>query len=538
MKILFFSPFSNIIEHSIPETLLLKEILKNGKNNVVRVYCDSLFDSFCTSMECLKLSIQNDTSDKKSVCIQCRKVSKSLSQLNGLNAIPISKFLSNNKILEINNYIEKLQIENFTFESDHFLSEDLKKKSLYETILKFKLKDLNLNKEQFDYYKTKLKVSLYSYYSAVNIAKETLFDSMVVYSPQYEINNFFCEGINSVKKIKTYFIEGSENVYLKHSGLRIWDWDKYKLVSPVKSKWDDLKNLRLPSFSKTIVKKHINELHKASSVHVYSSKKTKNFKFLNNFSTQKFKKTFLLSMSSTDESFAAYVINAFPKSKYISNVFKNQTEWVLKTIDYFKSKKDYGLIIRIHPREFKNKRETQISPSYLKLLKILGQINYDNIYINNPTDEISIYNLFEIVDVTLVSWSLTAIESLLQNVPVIVYDNKLTNYPDELVISGSTKKEYINNLNEFTTKKSYKNHNNYSFKWLQVNHFGNNVYLKNRKLFKYYILLNKVFLKLKLYLLLRYSIRITLFNLTFNKYSQKRIKKLFENRLNSLLETL
>ena len=66
-------------------------------------------------------------------------------------------------------------------------------------------------------------------------------------------------------------------------------------------------------------------------------------------------------MISTDESFAAYVINAFPKSKYISNVYKDQTEWVLSTIDYFKSKKDYGLIIRIHPREFKNKRESQIS---------------------------------------------------------------------------------------------------------------------------------------------------------------------------------
>ena len=107
-----------------------------------------------------------------------------------------------------------------------------------------------------------------------------------------------------------------------------------------------------------------------------------------------------------------------------------------------------------------------------------------------------------------------------------------------MVISGSTKQEYINNLNEFTTKKSYKNYNNYSFKWLQVNHFGNNVYLKNRKSFKYYVLLNKVFLKYKLFILLRYSIRMTLFSLTFNKCSQKRIQKLFENRLNSLVETL
>ena len=115
-------------------------------------------------------------------------------------------------------------------------------------------------------------------------------------------------------------------------------------------------------------------------------------------------------MSSADEAFAAYTIDAFPSSKFHSKVFKNQKEWLLETIDFFKNRKEFGLIIRVHPREYINRREDQISSNYKNLQKILEAIDFDNIYVNYPSDNVSIYNLFEIVDVTLVSWSLTAID--------------------------------------------------------------------------------------------------------------------------------
>ena len=369
MNILFFSPNSNIIEHSIPESLLMKELLKNRDNVIYRVFCDTLFDSFCSSMECLNLNIKDSVDKKKLICKQCQKTSQAINQSIGIRALPISNYISKEKNWEINNYIDNLGYEKFSFDSDDYLSQDLKKKALYETILKFKLKDLNLDKEQFDYYKTKLKVSLLSYFSAINLSKEFDFDILVVYSPQYEINNFFCEGINSTKKIKTYFIEGSENVYLKHSGLRIWDWNENKLVSPVKSKWEDLKKLNLPYFSNNIVNKHIRELHKASSLHVYSSKKTKSFKFENNFSTEKFRKTFLLSMSSTDESYAAFIVKAFPESKYNSKVFKDQIEWVIHTINFLRREKSMGLLLEYTLENLKIKEKAkflQLTSNYLQ----------------------------------------------------------------------------------------------------------------------------------------------------------------------------
>ena len=537
MKILFFSPNSDILLHSIPETLLIKELL-NKKNEVIRIYCDSLFKNFCSSMECSKIDLEADPHDKKNICKKCLKTSKTINQMNGVNAIAISNFIDEFKIKEVNNYIDNLNYENFSFRTDSFLSQKLKMKSLYETILKFKINDYKLNKQQFNYYKEKLRVSLYSYFSAKRIAKEIEFDTLIVYSPQYEINNLFCEGINSTKKIKIYFIEGSENLYVRHAGLRIWDWNKNQLVSPVKSKWDDIKSKSYPKFSKKIVKEHINQLINASNINVYSTKKNKNFTFKNKFDLAGFEKIFLLSMSSSDEAFAAYAIDAFPDSKYVSKVFKNQSEWVLDTIDFFKDKKEFGLIIRIHPREFSNRRENQISSNYKNLQRIFKKINLNNVYINYPSDNISIYNLFEIVDVTLVSWSLTAIESLLFNVPVIVYDNDLTNYPNELVISGSTKKDYYLNIeNEFKNKSKTDLKSN-TLLWLSVNHFSNSIFIKNIKLFKLFTTLSRFLIKYNLFYFLGIVLKFTFSFNDFDKNSKKRLNNLIQNKLDDLTQTL
>ena len=35
--------------------------------------------------------------------------------------------------------------------------------------------------------------------------------------------------------------------------------------------------------------------------------------------------------------------------KFDQNIFKNQMEWIIKTVDYFKNKKSLQLVIRVHP---------------------------------------------------------------------------------------------------------------------------------------------------------------------------------------------
>ena len=98
-------------------------------------------------------------------------------------------------------------------------------------------------------------------------------------------------------------------------------------------------------------------------------KKTKSFKFENNFSTEKFRKTFLLSMSSTDESYAAFIVKAFPESKYNSKVFKDQIEWVIHTINFLRREKSMGLLLEYTLENLKIKEKAkflQLTSNYLQ----------------------------------------------------------------------------------------------------------------------------------------------------------------------------
>tara|TARA_B100000579_G_scaffold340177_1_gene291716 strand:- start:4339 stop:6000 length:1662 start_codon:yes stop_codon:yes gene_type:complete len=540
MKITFYSPNSFITVHSIPESVLIKELVKQG-HKIHRVFCDGLYQSLCSSMSSSGNNHQSDLTLKKTICSKCTCISRGLEQIKGIEYHYVSKYLKKDKKVEIDEYIAKLSHENFSFKSDYFLNRKLKLKALYLTILTYKLNDLKLSKENFEYYKEKLRNSLYSFHVAQQLKKIIKSDLLFIYSPQYEINNFFYEGFKS-KSLKTYFIEGSDNLFFKHSALRIWDWDRYKLESPVKLNWRNYELTKLPLRAKRLSEKHIKSFLKGKNIHVYSpSPKKKEIKFSKGFDLKKFKKVFLLSTSSYDESFAANVIGAFPDYKIKSKVFKNQMDWILYTIKFFNNYPEFGLIIRIHPREFSNRREGQVSNHYRQFLKIIGSKKLEaNIYINYPNEKISIYDLFKVVDVTLASWSITAIESLIFGKKVITYDNKLTNYPDDIVISGSSVKEYYGNLkkiiNDELTSKEQEFYKEKGLNWFMLNHYVNNLYIKiNAKGFSFLMNLLKLSIKVNNKYLIWGSIFLNLRILKLNNFSRRRFFDMIKFKLDHLL---
>tara|TARA_Y100000768_G_scaffold368680_1_gene332871 strand:+ start:1395 stop:3053 length:1659 start_codon:yes stop_codon:yes gene_type:complete len=540
MKITFYSPNSYLISHSIPETILISELIKQG-HEIHRIFCDGLFESMCPSISSSGYSNKSNSSFRKDICSKCIKVSNGFENINGVKYYYISKYLSKEKKRKVDSYIFNLNYKDFSFKGDYFVSKKLKMKALYLTILKYKINNIKLSRENFKFYREKLKNSLYSLYAAQELKKIIATDLLFIYSPQYEINNFFYEGFK-FKNLKTYFIEGSDNIFYKHSALRVWSWDKYKLESPVKENFKNYKIENFPMEAKNKSLKHIKELLRAKNMNVYSlPSKGKKIKFRNGFNLNKFKKVFLLSTSSYDEAYAANIIGAFPDYKIKSNVFKNQIEWIRYTVNFFKKNKNYGLIIRIHPREFLNKREGKISSHYYELLKVLDHNKKsENIYLNYPQEGISIYDLFNVIDVTLSSWSITAIESLCFGKVVITYDNKLTNYPNNLVITGNSVNEYENNLNKIINNKLDLKDKIYYKKmglnWFIINHYLNNIYFQFSGIFfSFLIIIIKISLKINLNFLIKKSILLNVKILKLDSFSRVRFLDLVNNKLNHLL---
>jgi len=70
--------------------------------------------------------------------------------------------------------------------------------------------------------------------------------------------------------------------------------------------------------------------------------------------------------------------------KFEQNIFKDQIEWILTTLEYFKNKNDCNLIIRVHPAEIRGdvpsdqKIEDEISKNYGELPEHIKLVKPDN----------------------------------------------------------------------------------------------------------------------------------------------------------------
>jgi hypothetical protein len=104
---------------------------------------------------------------------------------------------------------------------------------------------------------------------------------------------------------------------------------------------------------------------------------------------------------------------------YPSNAFANMLEWVHETIDYFKSRPELQLIIRIHPAEIQGGL-----PSRQRVLdeihkRFPGAIP-ENVFIIPPESKLSTYALMEKCNAVTIYNTKTGIELAATGIPVIV----------------------------------------------------------------------------------------------------------------------
>jgi hypothetical protein len=66
-------------------------------------------------------------------------------------------------------------------------------------------------------------------------------------------------------------------------------------------------------------------------------------------------------------------------------------------------------------------------------------------------DGIAIPDLLKEIDVFITGWSSTALEALDQGIPTLSYDSNLLGFPSDLVLSGTSRLEYLNNLDKCRT---------------------------------------------------------------------------------------
>jgi hypothetical protein len=144
------------------------------------------------------------------------------------------------------------------------------------------------------------------------------------------------------------------------------------------------------------------------------------------------KKTFVLYNSSDDE-FAA-VGNEFDNP-----IFIDQIDGIKFLVEYFKSQKDYQLIIRMHPN-LKGLVRDYLVPLYELENK------YDNIILIKPEDDTDTYELMNIADTVLSFGSTAGLEASYWGKPVILLGKAFYYYSNVAYVPKS-KEEVLSYLN-------------------------------------------------------------------------------------------
>lgn len=429
LDILVFAPYSGIIEHAIPEALTLEAMDEIA--NIHYVGCNGIYKDLCLTMSAHGKKYNSSQAEKDAICKKCQQAKEAIQQKFNFNYYNLEDFLTEQIPDDFFKNIENI----FDFSIEDL---PLGKISLYEVILENKKNSLDFDTEEKAYYETSFKNVLITFFASKKMFEQINPDRVVMYNTLYSTNN----------TVYQYALNRHVNSYVMHAGMN-WE-NRLNTMILAKDTTFQYEDILLDTWTKfqdhpidkeyaRMITKHFEHILNSKSAFNYSVKVNDGFKFYDHFPKAKDKKIFLATLSSLDERLAYNLVGQ--RNIIEGELFKSQIDWISWLIEYFKLHNDWYLIIRVHPREFPNKRYKNISDN-AKLLKSKFINLPNNITINWPDEKISIYNLATETDVLLNSHSSSSLDFLFLGLPVVVYDKDILTFPIDLHYSGCTEESY------------------------------------------------------------------------------------------------
>jgi hypothetical protein len=460
-KVLFFSPFAGIWPHALAE-LNLAKVIASKEWECEFLGCKGFIGTFCTVMESEGIDITSSPVQKNEICQKCIRNSSLIRVKNdfehkflddfyfsSIDDQCIPRFDSSTPIIELIEY--KFQ----TFE--------VGKIAIYETLIKYKKNNLSFSDRERSYYLQSIENCVKTAIAANRYFKSNSFDILVCYSPQYGVPGMFSEVAKSLG-LHTIFIEGSSSNIERYTRLRIWNWQIHGLNQPGLQALEEFNEYRMRFWTVLRVLRQIREIHSARSFSVYSSrssgKETREY-----FKVRKDRKILLVCMSSYDEVFSGIKLGKIASHRYFGEVFLDQIVWLNSLKIWAEMRADIDIIVRPHPREVANKRESEVA-GHVEEWKKVFEILPKNMHIDWPEFDFSLYDHFKSVDVVTTGWSFSGVEAMLRGIPLVTYDSKIATYPKSIHITGDSEAEYYLNLDLALSRGKSRHNTINAVRWL------------------------------------------------------------------------
>jgi hypothetical protein len=296
----------------------------------------------------------------------------------------------------------------------------LGKMAFYDFSLAHKLNSVEIPINLWSEYLSNLRSSLRTYFAVRNLIRSSEARLLVTYNGMYATNNTAAFAARQFG-LKTWSLHAGQHLSERYGTICAYESQTLPVFSYEKQEWKTSINKEIHPDAASRVTEHLLQLFRASNRFVYSAPSgftdLEDIKKVLSISSDK--KILLATMSSADEIFAASLAGLLKESD-VKPLFADSNEWIQFLISEIGARPDLHLIIRVHPREFPNKRETVLAPSVKKLKETLKDLP-PNVTVNWPDQNVSLYDLAHLVDVVLNSSSSAGLELSALGIPVVLY---------------------------------------------------------------------------------------------------------------------
>ena len=434
-KVLFFSPHAGLWVHAFPEALVA-DCARAAGAELVYVTCDGALASFCIPMAARGLRVDSPPDDKARVCGECRYNRDAIRHGFGFPGYDFDSVLGPADAGRIETLLDSVKREDLaTWMVDGV---HVGRAALYEYLLQHK--KLELTDDEWQQFRPRLTNVLRSFLAAQRIFDRERPTRIVVYNSLYSINAVW-RALADQRAIPAYFLHAGASLKNRLQTIIVGRDSTIRWAYRLVAAWPDYRDLPCRPEQLSAVTDHFTELFQGTNVFAYSAPKSKDPEdWRRRFGVGKEQTLVVAVMSSYDEYVAAKAVGEVPDESDM--LFRTQIEWIRALVKWFTDRPDLFLLIRVHPREFPNKREGTKSEHARLLESELASLPA-NVCVNWPSDRVSLYDIAEHTSVFLSAWSTAGKEMALLGLPVVVYCPKLLVYPANLNYVGLTHHSYF-----------------------------------------------------------------------------------------------
>jgi hypothetical protein len=462
--LLFFSPHSNIWQHAIPEAQVAFSLKKSGYH-VQFLGCRGLLSDRCTTFDALGIRGEITDSQKKETCRKCIAKQKLTDHKLGIQRWWLDDFIQNDEITAIRKNIQSSKENELPLlEFDQI---PFGKYGTYEVLLNYKLGEIKFHGAALTEYQGHLTGCHLALTAMKNLRKREKFEAFFCYNSLYSVNHSLMRFLQK-QQIQTFTFHSGNNFSQRLKRLIVSNDTTIDHEKHLLQLWSKYGQIPCSASIASFITDHLLIMMGANSMFQYGAKFDSTLEVRKHWGISSNQKLLLATMSSQDERFAAEAVGVgWEKEKDL--LFKNQIDWVHWLIDYVKDKPEFFLVIRVHPREFPNKREKQLSQQ-AALLSELFKILPPNAVVNYPIEGISIYNLMRETDVLLNHHSSSGREFAMVGKPVVIYSKGISSFPTDFCLLGISENQYQQAIEEAIAKPFDFERVRKVYRWLALDH--------------------------------------------------------------------